>query len=132
MLGLLVQHRVPLPEALRLAADGSRDANVAQVSRRLAEGAENGRGLSEMLARTYRLPASLVPILRWGESANELAEALLSGSEMLEGRVHLRANLLRIVLPPFALLVIATGIGLLVAALLLPMIWMLNAFGGLI
>lgn len=131
LLGLLVQYRVPLPEALRLAADGSRDANVAQVSRRLADGAEQGRQLSEMLAGTYRLPASLVPLLRWGEQSSALDEALRSSSEMLEGRVLLRANLLRVILPPLALLLIAVAVGLLVAALLLPMVQLLDLVSGL-
>ena len=128
LLGLMLEYHVPLPDALRLSADGSLDSNVGQVARQMARGAEQGRSLTEMLSSTYRLPATLVPIVQWGEQSNELASALRSASDMMEGRVRLRANLLRVILPPFVLLAIAVGVGLMIVALLLPLTMVLDEF----
>lgn len=132
LLGMLVEQQVPLPDALRLAADGSFDANVAEVSRQLASGVDQGRVLSEMLASTYRLPASLVPLVRWGEQSGDLAGALNGVAEMFEGRLRLRSGLLRLVLPPMALLLIAAGVAVLMAALFLPLIELIQVMEMLI
>ncbi|MCO6458101.1 MAG: type II secretion system F family protein [Pirellulaceae bacterium] len=132
LLGLLVEQQIPLPDALRLAASGSFDANVAEVSRQLASGADQGRLLSEMLASTYRLPASLVPLVRWGEQSGDLAGALNGAADMFEGRLRLRSGLLRLVLPPMALLLIAAGVALLMAALFLPLIELIQVMEMLI
>ncbi len=47
VLAVLTEQDIPLPEALRLAADGVHDANMSEVSRDLAAGVEQGSALSE-------------------------------------------------------------------------------------
>jgi type II secretory pathway component PulF len=122
MLAMLLDQQLPLHEALRLAADGSFDANVGQAARQLAVGAEQGRSLSEMLSKTYRLPNSLVPLVRWGEQSGAMSDAMHAASDMFEGRLALRSNLLRLILPPLVLLLIGLGVSLVIVALLAPML----------
>lgn len=107
MLASLIKRRTPAPAALRLTAAGLYDANVAAACRDLADGVENGRELAELIVLSPRLPATLAPLVRWGERTGQLGEALDSAAEMFEGRVRLRASLLRSILPPFVVVIAA-------------------------
>ena len=126
LLAVLLEQGVPLPEALNLAADGVHDANVSEVSRTLAEGVENGRPLAELLQSTYRLPATLVAIVRWGERTGELSEAFRLASEMYEGRVRMRSELVKSVVPPLVFVFVATLACVFLVGLYLPMIEMIQ------
>jgi type II secretory pathway component PulF len=99
-LALLVQYRLPLPESLRLAAGGIADAYVAQQCRELAQRVEQGTSLTMALIRLRTLPLSIVPLVRWGEQNDCLADALRTAATMLEGRLRLRTGMLIQVVPP--------------------------------
>jgi general secretion pathway protein F len=122
LLAILIEYGIALPEALRLAAEGVRDANMGQVGRDLAEGVEQGRSLSEMMATTHRLPATLAPLVRWGERSGQLDEAFRVASEMYVGRVQMRAELVAGFLPPLVFVFVATFALLILVGLYAPMI----------
>lgn len=126
LMAVLLEQDLPLPEALQLAAAGVHDANLRQLSGQLAQGVQHGRSLIELLTATHRLPASLGPLLGWGERSGQLAEAFRVASDMFEGRVRLRAELLRSILP----FVVFVGIGLFalfsVVALYAPMLFLIQ------
>jgi type II secretory pathway component PulF len=126
----LVKQEVPLAEALRLSAEGLRDANVADVWRMLAAQVEAGQPLSDSLLGTYRIPASVAPLVHWGELTQNLPQALLTASDMLEGRVRLRAQMIRIVLPPIFLIVIGGGAFFMVGAMFVPLIALIQNLSG--
>jgi type II secretory pathway component PulF len=128
LLSLLLRNGVAAPEALRLAARGIRDANVAQESHQMARLTIVGRNFTDALAAMRRLPPSLVPIARWGEQADALPEALRVAAEMLESRVRIRALFLQGALPPLIFVLIAMGTLTLMNALLAPMIAVINSF----
>jgi len=84
-------------------------------------------GRAGTLAATRRLPASLRPILGWGERTGQLAEACQLASEMFEGRVQLRAELLRTLLP-FGLFLAVGNLALfLLLALYMPMLGLITS-----
>jgi type II secretory pathway component PulF len=126
LLAALVEYGVPLPESLRLAAAAVRDANLSQVSLGLATEVERGRSLSELIAVTPRMPASLGPLVRWGERAGQLDEAFRVAAEMFEGRLQLRAELVRSILPPLVFVAVASGVFFLLASLYLPLVAMIQ------
>jgi type II secretory pathway component PulF len=99
-LGLLVEHRLPLPEALRLAGDGATDGYVGRLSRDLARRVEGGTPLFMAIIDQQSLPVSIVPLVRWGEQHAVLPEGLKSAAEMLEGRLKMRSLLLIQIIPP--------------------------------
>ena len=76
-LGLLVQYRVPLPEAVRLTAGGVTDAYVAEQCQKLATRLDGGTSLTMSLVHLRTLPLSIVPLVRWGEQHDALDDALL-------------------------------------------------------
>jgi type II secretory pathway component PulF len=121
-LGLLVDHRVPLPEALRLTAGGITDGHVGNVCERLAGRVEAGSPLWGAIVESRSLPLSIVPLIHWGEEHDALAEALRAAAEMLEGRLRVRSGLLAQVLPPFIFVIVGVLIGSLIALFLTTMI----------
>lgn len=108
LLGVLTAQGIATPEALRLAAEGVRDANFRQISHSLANQVEQGRSLADCVAAEIRLPGSLTPIIGWGERTGELADACRTAADMFEGRMRLRSELLRSVVPPLLFIFIAT------------------------
>jgi type II secretory pathway component PulF len=126
LLSVLIKYQIPLPEALRLAAAGSRNAYVGSLSAALADGAAKGRGVSQMLAANRRWPASLRPLVRWGEQSDTLAEALSTAGEMLRQRVRKRALMLQTVLPPILFIAIGCGVVGTVCSLFMPLIAMIE------
>ena len=127
LLSVLIRHQVPLSEALQLAAAGVRDADLGWLSLRLAEGAQQGQPLSQLVAETPRIPASLVPLLRWGEQGGVLADALAAGRAMFESRVVARAWLLQSILPPILCAAIGVAFMFLVISLFLPLVSLVQA-----
>jgi len=121
-LSLLVGHRVPLPEALRLTADGIADAYVARQCRALAQRVERGQSLTMSLINLRSLPLSIVPLVRWGEQGDLLSEGLRSAAEMIEGRLSLRTATLVQIVPPLVYVMILVFVGSGIGALFLPMI----------
>jgi type IV pilus assembly protein PilC len=122
LLSALVKRSVPVPESLRLTADGMSDANVAAACRELAAGVDEGRELAMLVVLSSRLPASMAPLVRWGDVTGQLGEALDAAAEMFEGRVRMRAALLRSVLPPFVFIAAAAMAVALFLGFLGPMI----------
>ena len=126
LLRVLIRCGVTLFDALRLSAEGVSDENVGQLSRSLAQGIARGRNLSQMIASERRIPASLVPLVRWGEESGDLAEALGMGREMLEERVRIRSLWLKTALPPVLFIGIGCCVTFVVGALFLPLISLIS------
>ena len=126
LLASLLEQEVPLPEALQLAAGGLRDANLGELSGHWATRVQQGQSLTELLATTHRLPASLGPVVGWGERSGRLVEALRVAADMFEGRVRLRAELLKSILPFVVFVTIALAAVFALAAVYLPMLSMIQ------
>lgn len=122
LLGTMLEYGIPLPEALRLASDGVRDPDVREVAMLFADGVERGQMLSELMAESNRLPASMTPFIRWGERTGKLPEALRAVTEMLLLRVQLRTLLLRSIAPPVAFIVVGLLVGFMVVSLFFPLV----------
>jgi len=99
-LALLVEHQIPLPEALRLTGGGIRDAYVGTLCRDLATRIEKGTPLFMAMIHQRSLPLSIVPLVRWGQMHGVLPDGLRSAAEMLEGRLQIRSTLIVQIVPP--------------------------------
>lgn len=122
LLKLLLERSVPLDEALRAAAAGVSDANVAQVAKRLAERMAEGGSFASALEDTSRLARSTAPLIRWGEQNRQLSPALAQAADMLEGRMAMQSAWLRTVLPPIVTILIGAMAMAVGSVVLIPMI----------
>ncbi|MEN6407142.1 MAG: type II secretion system F family protein [Thermoguttaceae bacterium] len=126
LMGLLLDQGVPLPEALRLAGDGLRNTGLFGGCRRTASEVEQGRPLDESMTARRQFPATLVSMVRWGQTMSALPDGFRAAAEMFEGRVRSHGNLLETTLLPIMFLVIAAGVGFFVISLFLPLIFLVQ------
>jgi general secretion pathway protein F len=126
LMDMLLGQQVPLPDALQLAADGMRDSNLAAACRNVADEVGQGRVLYESLADRRQFPASMIPVVEWGQRAPALPDAFRAVADMFEGRVRSQSPLLEAVLLPVMLLVIIAFAGTFVLAMMMPMISLIS------
>ena len=120
LLALLLEHGVPLPEAIPLAAEASGDSSLVASARQVAEATGRGEtGTPPSAARVDGLP----PMLRWlmgaaGTRQGLLVPALRHAAETYRRRAADRTDLIRVALPTLLMLALG-GTATLVLALTL-------------
>jgi type II secretory pathway component PulF len=127
MLSLMLDNHVPLPEALKLAADGSSKADLRRAGRWLSQQVSEGRQLADLVESSHCLPATSPPVLRWGERTGLLSDAAKTLADMYSDRVRLRTNWLRSALPPIVYLMIVSMVVAAVLGLFLPLVNLFRA-----
>lgn len=99
-LRIVVSQNIPIPTALRLLEDAVASRRFAELVPVWADQMEQGRQLGEVWQVSPDIPPSILPLVRWGESNNSLAEALESAERLLKERLALRRELIRKIGPP--------------------------------
>jgi type II secretory pathway component PulF len=124
LLSLLIEHRVPLDEAVRLAGAASADRDFRESAGRFAD-AIRGGGAAEVSPGKSR--SSFPPLLSWmltaGHRQGNLPRALEQLALTYRRRARSRADVLKLALPSLCLLVIGVGAVLVYALMLfVPML----------
>ena len=122
LLGILVDHGVPLPEAFQLAGEASSDPILAAAAEQIEKDVSQGMPLGGALRSRALVPELIAWITGLGERQGALGGALHQVAEVYRRQVEVRAAILRNVLPP--LVIILTGgvlVGLFVLTMMLPM-----------
>lgn len=127
LLAVLLEHQVPLPEALRLTAAVLPHDFLAFECRELARRTGEGMPLSQGLQGLRQFSPTLIPMVRWGESTGSVSAALGAAAEMFAARAEVQGRLMRIVVGPATFLVIATLMSSMLIALTLPLVKLITA-----
>jgi type II secretory pathway component PulF len=127
LMGLLIEHRVPLSEALQRAEYATPDALLKHACRVARNRVQSGTRLSQALMDIPRIPGLAVTYLDSGEQQGDLAKACQGVADLYEARVATRLNLLRQVAPPFIFLLIFMLLLLMVTLILFPVVVMFRA-----
>jgi general secretion pathway protein F len=130
LLGLLVEHRLPMPEALRLAGEGVEDARLEIATRHMAEDVEEGHTLAQAMAARREFPPRLPRLIRWGEDQGSLPEVVRIAGEMFAERASAHATFAATALSVACFVVIVMGVALIVLGLMLPMIGLISKLSG--
>ncbi len=127
LMALMLEQSVPLPDALQLTAAGLSDANLAYGCRQTAEDVERGQSLSESMGRRRQFPASMTPLVKWGERTPALDDAFRATAEMFEGRITTQGSLLESIVLPVMFLLIVTFVGFMVISLFMPLLRLITS-----
>jgi general secretion pathway protein F len=109
LLALLLENKVPMPDALRLSGRVIGDAKMREASERLADAIERGDRIQDALppATSQAFP----PMLRWLMSAGavrgDLPQALRVAARTYRERAAARGELQRLVIP----MILLVGVG---------------------
>jgi general secretion pathway protein F len=131
LLALLIEHRVPYPEALVLAGDASGNRGLGRDSRVLAEAIARGEAPGESLRGRSDFP----PLLRWvlatAPQQGDLVSALRQMAVRYRGLARHQADKLRVFLPTFLLFAIGATATLAYAlALFVPLTTLWTSLAG--
>jgi type II secretory pathway component PulF len=125
-LAVLTEGNVPLPDAVRLAGDSVRDLDVQASCEQMAMAIESGQSLAGAMQAAAVLPRPLTPYVRWGEIHGNLPDAMRAASEMFEGRVRLRSEAVRQILPPLIFVMVLVLACVMASVILVPMVSLLR------
>lgn len=127
LLAILVEQEMPLPEAFRLAGAASSDPIVADAAEEIYQELSAGQPLGKVLKGRGLVPEWVSWMVAHGEKSGTLGKNLRQIAEMYTKQATMRANLLRSVLPGFA--IIFTGaviLALFVLGLILPLVTLME------
>ena len=126
LLAVLVEFEIRLPDALRMAGDSTRDANIRQGGRLAAENVEQGSSLAEAGSATPHFPPDVVHLFRWESRKDAFRDALHGAAEMFAARAQTQSGLIPVLVEPIMLLVVGVTIGSIIIALFMPLIKLVN------
>jgi type II secretory pathway component PulF len=129
-LGLLVENRVPLDDAVPLAAEGSHDAELEEAGRAMVGEIRAGASLAGAAAASDVLPKGFARVLAWAEGHQSLPETLHMAGEIFEAHAHTRASFVASVVTILTFITVLWGCAFMVGALFLPLIQLISKLSG--
>jgi len=131
LLGILVDHGLPLPEAFGLAGAACSDPLMSAAAKDVQADLSRGMPLGEVYRKHKLVPELIAWMTAMGEQRGSLGTTLHHVADLYKRQTEMRANLLRSVLPPFILLVTAAIIVILfVLGVALPLLKLFDALSG--
>ncbi len=127
LMALLVEQEVPLPQALRVAADALQEADLKQGCRLAADAVESGEPLSECVARLRQFHRGLGPFVQWGEQTPALAESFRAATAMFDAQARVRSWLLDGVALPFTFVLVVGFVAFWCIGLMLPLVALIQS-----
>ncbi|MFN0136323.1 MAG: type II secretion system F family protein, partial [Phycisphaerae bacterium] len=124
---LAAMHGEPLPDLLRAAGAASGSATLAASTKRAAASLTSGVSIAQAVAGEPTIPALWRCTVESAGSRGELPGALRELARAYEVRAEQRSRMLRILLTPLLLAVIAVTIMFGIFCLILPMVQMLQS-----
>lgn len=122
MLGTLLKNGVPILQSLRIAKDASGNVILAEAIGNAADNVSSGQSLAVPLRASGQFSRDLIEMIAVGEEANNLENVLINVADNMEKRTSRRIDMVVRLLEPMLLLVMATVVTFVIAALLLPVL----------
>ncbi len=131
LLGILVDHKVPLPEAFRLASAASSDPLLRVGATRVCDKLDRGETLAIGLRDERLVPDFLAWMAGMGERNQRLADTLRQTAAFYRKQAETRASLFRTVFPAVALIAVAIFVvTFVVIVLIAPMLGLIDGLSG--
>lgn len=119
--GTLLENGIPVITAMQISRDAAGHPTLRDAVDRAIDAVRGGESLAPPLASSGFLEEDVIEMISVGESANNLAQVLLTIADTLETRADLLLGVFVQLLSPVMLLVIAGFIGFIFIALVVPM-----------
>lgn len=129
LMGVMLGAGLPVAEALHLVAPAMATGPWRQGVARMVAEVRAGRTLSAASAALPRAPGLLLSLTRSGEASGRLAPLLDSAAATLDRQLSDRSRALLSLLEPVIIVVLGGLVGLIILAVLLPIL-KLNALAG--
>lgn len=128
-LGTLLQSGVPLLQALSIGRNVLTNTVLAEAVDQAAELVKTGDGLAWALGQQKRFPKLALQMIAVGEESGELDTMLLKVADTFDNETRATIDRLLAALTPVLTLVMAISVGLIMMALLLPIMTIMSTVG---
>jgi general secretion pathway protein F len=129
LLALLLESRLPLPEALRLTGKGIEDSGMEHACDVLALEVESGRSIASAMTKQRRFPPGLSRLLGWAENQMTLSEVLQLAGALFETRARSQTTLVGTIVTVVCV-VLVLSLVLVIPAMFLPLITLISRLSG--
>lgn len=119
-LGTLLKSGVPILGALGISKEAMGNVVLMEDIDEAAAGVKQGRGLAEILRRSRYFPPLVVDMIAVGEEGGNLDEVLINVADSYDLQVDRAVRVFISLFEPALLMVMATLVGFIVIAMLLP------------
>ena len=126
LLALMVEARMPLPEALKLVGGAVRDPNLSEGAFLAAKLIEAGDSFADLRGVVRGIPDELLRVPGWGNNDSSLVESLRVSSEVFALQSEITGRSLAGMATPATVIIAGGMIGITVIALFMPLIKLLN------
>jgi general secretion pathway protein F len=130
LLALLLESRLTLPEAVRLAGEGVQNRDLDRACHTMAHDVEEGRSLAEAMRGRAEFPPGLSRLIRWAGDNNAIAEILHIAGEMFEARARAQATFAGTVMAVLSVVIILWGVFAVIGGLMLPLVTLIARLSG--
>ena len=127
-LSSLITAGVPLTEALRITAEVVSNKKYKDIIEETMKKVEDGYSLADELSKSYLFPPMVSQMLRIGEKTGRMNFVLDKLASFYSREVSNMVANLTSLLEPMIMVAIGVGVGGMVAAVIMPMYNMANAF----
>ena len=130
VLGLLIVNKVPVTEAIAVAAQSTGNVHFQALVRTLGESVERGDGLANGLGGSDLVSESFRELVRTGESSGKLGDVLTIASESMEAENELAARSMSKLLEPAIMIFMGLMVGAVAVSMFLPLFDLAATAGG--
>jgi type II secretory pathway component PulF len=126
LLATLMELEVPLPQAIRAAADMNDDYSLGQRAHQAALAIEKGQSPRQAVSQPGHWLSELGAAFYWADRGGDFVESLRASGEVFNARSRVQTNLLMYLFEPVVLVTLAVTVGAIILALFMPLIKLLN------
>jgi general secretion pathway protein F len=127
-LGMLLASGIPILTAIEIARSVVQNSIIAKSLDSVKEGVSKGIGVAVALKKTGFFSPIVFHILSTGQVSGEIETGLINIADMYDGEVEITVKTLVSLLEPAILLIMGIVVGLIVLAILLPILEINQAF----
>lgn len=127
-LSTMIQSGIPIVRAMEITASVVDNAVYESILLSAADKVRGGAPLSEAISRTEEIPNILIQMVRVGEESGEMSEILKTLAKFYNREVSTAVETLVDLIEPVMIVLLATGVGFLLAAVLVPIYNLTQAF----
>ncbi len=116
----MVASGIPMLKAIEITGSVVDNAVYKEILKTAAGEVKSGSPLSQSLARYQEIPGILVQMIKVGEETGELGSILSTMAKFYEREVNNAVDVLVSLIEPVMIVMLALGVGVLLASVLLP------------
>jgi type II secretory pathway component PulF len=127
LLSMFVSARLPLPQAVRFAGEGCRDADLEEKFDTIAQCLEQGQDDADLFGRLASISPQLTHVFHWKNREANFTEALKAAVRIYENQARMQITLAGMLIEPMVIIGVLGGVAIFAVAIFLPFFKLLNS-----